>query len=66
MTNQLNAARQHLLTMTPTEIATRYFHAEYGDTVSADLVAEVVAELTVDQVAAIVASVQDQPHLIER
>lgn len=66
MTHQLTTARQQLITMDPAQIATRYFHAEYGGTVSDADIAEVVAELTSEQLAAIVGSVYDQPHLIER
>ncbi len=55
-----------IIKMESSEIAAAYFRANYGDSVSDELIAEVVSELTTDELAAIVATVQDQPHLIER
>ncbi len=60
------ASRMNIATtMTPQQIATRYFHAEYGTYATAELVAEIVAELGSEELATIVATVLDQPHLIE-
>jgi hypothetical protein len=66
MTHQLTTARQRIVAMTDQQIATLYFSTEYGDTVSAEMVDEVVAELSAEELAAIVGSVYDQPHLIDR
>jgi hypothetical protein len=58
--------REQITQMTPQQIATAYFRTEYGDTVSAEMVDEVVADLTDEELAAIQGSVYDQPHLIDR
>lgn len=59
--------RQDIFKMSGREIVFAYLRAEYGDTVSDDLINEVIDEdLSREQIDAIVGSVQDQPHLIDR
>jgi hypothetical protein len=65
-TQQITTARRLNIAsnLTPQQIATRYFHAEYGTYATSELVAEIVAELTAEELDTIVATVLDQPHLI--
>lgn len=49
-------------TQTPAEIAARYFAAEYGSTDTA-MIAEIVSELTPEELDVIVATVEAQPWL---
>lgn len=60
------ARREEIRNMKRLDVCAAYFRAEYGNTVDDALIAEVIRELTIPQIHAIVDSVIDQPHLIER
>jgi hypothetical protein len=58
--------RDDILKMTPRQIAVAYFEVEYAGTSAMNMIDEVVDELTGEELDAIVGSVYDQPHLLER